>query len=65
MFYKSANASKLSLLFLIDHLKSRGSTWIDSQVITPHLEALGAKEIGRIEFLEKLRLTQNAKLELF
>src|SRR6478735_1422877 len=28
MFYKEANASKLALLFLIDHLKTRGSTWL-------------------------------------
>lgn len=65
MFYKSPNASKLALLLLIGHLKERGSTWLDSQVMTPHIEALGAKEIDRLEFLEKLRVTQNAKLKLF
>ena len=65
MFYKTANASKLSLLFLIDHLRSRGSTWLDSQVMTPHLAALGATEIDRNKFLEKLRATQDMALELF
>jgi leucyl/phenylalanyl-tRNA--protein transferase len=65
MFYKKANASKLALLFLIDHLRERGSTWLDSQVMTPHFEALGAKEIPRHEFLLKLRQAQNAKLSLF
>lgn len=65
MFYKVPNASKLALLSLIDHLRSRGSTWLDSQVMTPHFEVLGAKEIGRHEFLNKLRETQHAKLELF
>ncbi len=65
MFYKVANASKLALLFLIDHLASRGSTWFDSQVMTPHLEALGAIEIDRDEFLEKLSLTQRSGLKLF
>lgn len=65
MFYKSPNASKLSLLFLIDHLQSRGSTWLDTQVMTPHLEALGAKEIDRDEFLDKLKATQNLGLTLF
>ena len=29
MFYREPNASKLALLFLIDHLRSRGSTWIE------------------------------------
>jgi leucyl/phenylalanyl-tRNA--protein transferase len=54
MFYLAPNASKLALLFLIDYLRSRGSTWLDCQVMTPHLEALGAKEIDREDFLDKL-----------
>jgi leucyl/phenylalanyl-tRNA--protein transferase len=45
MFYLQPNASKLALLFLIDHLRSRGSTWLDVQVMTEHMNALGAKEI--------------------
>jgi leucyl/phenylalanyl-tRNA--protein transferase len=65
MFYKQPNASKLALLFLIDHLRSRGATWIDAQVMTPHMEVLGAKEIGRVEFLDKLRSTQDLNLQLF
>ncbi len=54
MFYKKPNASKLGLLFFIDHLRSRGSTWLDCQVMTPHMNALGAKEIDREFFLDKL-----------
>lgn len=65
MFYKVPNASKLSLLFLIEHLKMCGSMWLDTQVMTPHLAALGAKEIGRVEFLAKLKETQNQHLTLF
>jgi len=65
MFYKKPNASKLALLFLIEHLRSRGSTWLDAQVMTPHIRALGAKEIDRSEFLNKLKETQSAKLQLF
>ena len=65
MFYKSPNASKLALLFLIDHLKSRGSTWLDNQVMTPHFETLGAVEISRNEFLQKLRGSQQLDLVLF
>ncbi len=65
MFYKAPNASKLALLFLIDHLKSRGSTWLDTQVMTPHFEAFGAKEIDRNVFLDKLKVTQNLELDLF
>jgi len=65
MFFKTPNASKLCLLHLIDHLISRGSTWLDTQVITPHFQALGAKEIERNEFLSKLKKTQKLGLKLF
>ena len=65
MFYQKSNASKLALLFLIEHLKSRGATWLDTQVMTPHFEALGAKEIDREQFLDKLERTQSKNLKLF
>ena len=65
MFYKKPNASKLALLFLVDHLRARGSTWLDAQVMTPHIRALGAKEIPRPEFLDRLRKTQAQHLILF
>jgi leucyl/phenylalanyl-tRNA--protein transferase len=65
MFYRQPNASKLSLLFLIDHMKKRGSTWLDAQVMTPHMQALGAREIGRKEFMRRLKETQGFDLNLF
>ncbi len=65
MFYTKPNASKLALLFLIDHLRARGSTWLDVQVMTPHMRALGAKEISRREFLAKLKENQELGLHLF
>jgi leucyl/phenylalanyl-tRNA--protein transferase len=65
MFYKQPNASKLALLFLIDHLRARGSTWLDAQVMTPHMNAFGAKAIPRDEFLDKLKETQQRKLIIF
>ena len=65
MFTLRPNASKLALLFLIDHLKSRGLDWIDIQMLTPHMEAMGAKQIPRNDFLERLAATQELKLVLF
>lgn len=65
MFYKQPNASKLALLFLIDYLRERGSTWLDVQVMTPHLRVLGAKEIDRSEFLSKLASSQKSVLSVF
>jgi leucyl/phenylalanyl-tRNA---protein transferase len=65
MFFKRSNASKLALLHLIDHLAPRGATWLDCQVMTQHMEALGAKEITREAFVAKLRETQQSGLDLF
>lgn len=65
MFYKKPYASKLALLYLIDHLASRGSTWLDAQVMTPHMQALGAKDVTRTEFLVKLKETQDLNLDIF
>ena len=45
MFHRASDASKLALLFLVEHLRARGATWLDCQVMTPHMEALGAREI--------------------
>ena len=47
MFSIKSNASKLALLFLIEHLAKQGLDWLDVQVLSPHLETLGAKEIDR------------------
>jgi len=42
MFCYRSNASKLALLYLIEHLQKMGLDWIDIQMMTPHMEALGA-----------------------
>jgi Leu/Phe-tRNA-protein transferase len=46
-------------------MRSRGATWLDAQVMTPHIKALGAKEIARAEFLDKLKETQGLNLRLW
>lgn len=65
MFFSRSNASKFALLFLIEHLKKRGATWLDIQVMTPHFKILGAREIDRARFLDKLEETQRLNLKLF
>lgn len=65
MFRRIDDGSKLCVLFLIEHLKQRGATWIDVQQLTPHFEQLGAREIRRDEFLRRLRADQQANLALF
>jgi leucyl/phenylalanyl-tRNA--protein transferase len=65
MFYLRPDASKLALLFLVDHLRTRGSIFLDCQVMTPHMEALGAREIRRAQFLDLLAEMQAKGLRLF
>ena len=65
MFRRQPHASKLALLFLIDHLRERGATLLDCQVMSPHMEALGAREIARARFLDHLAETQAKGLTLF
>jgi leucyl/phenylalanyl-tRNA--protein transferase len=65
MFHLESNASKLALLHLVDHLRSRGLDWMDIQMMTPHLESLGATAIPRVEFLQLLASTRRQGLRLF
>jgi leucyl/phenylalanyl-tRNA---protein transferase len=65
MFRRAPNASKLALLFLIEHTRARGAKWLDCQVMTPHMAALGAREIARARFLDLLAEAQASGVKLF
>ena len=54
MFSKKSDASKAAYYILVQHLKKWGYSFVDCQIPTPHLGSLGAKEIPRVEFLERL-----------
>jgi leucyl/phenylalanyl-tRNA--protein transferase len=65
MFYVESNASKLAFLHLVEHLAAVGLDWIDIQTLTPHMERLGAKAVGREAFLARLQQTRRRGLRLF
>lgn len=65
MFHLKPNASKFALLHLVEYLQTRGATWLDIQVMTPHFKVLGANEIARRDFLDLLEQTQAKGLKLF
>ena len=54
MFFKASNAGKRCLFALIEKLKGAGLEWMDIQMVTPVLQTLGGKYIGRDEFLERV-----------
>lgn len=55
MFSTVSNASKAAFITLVQELKTKEYKLIDCQMHTNHLESLGASEIDRAEFLEKLK----------
>lgn len=55
MFSERPNASKVALYFLVQHLRERGFTLLDVQVLTPHLQRLGAVEISQARYRKLLR----------
>lgn len=55
MFAKVSDASKVALAVLIERLREWGYDFIDCQVPTEHLKSLGAKEVSRDCFLERLK----------
>jgi leucyl/phenylalanyl-tRNA--protein transferase len=57
MFHRAPNASKLALLHLAEHLQARGLDWLDIQMMTPHMAALGATPLSRNVFLDRLAAT--------
>ena len=54
MFSRKSNSSKIAFAFLCKKLSDWGFEIIDCQVHNPHLESLGAIEIPRSDFLQKL-----------
>ncbi len=54
MFYHETGASKVALLHLIGELKRREHAWMDMQMVTSVVEALGGKYIPREEFLKRI-----------
>lgn len=55
MFARVSDASKAAFATLIERLKAEGFTMIDCQVPSSHLKSLGAREISRREFMQRLQ----------
>ena len=61
MFNHVSNASKVAFYFLIEYLKRKKFSLLDSQFINDFTKQLGAIEIPRKNYLEKLELAINQK----
>lgn len=54
MFSIERDASKIALAHLVAKLRAGGFTLLDAQLLTEHLRTLGAVEISRAEYQERL-----------
>ncbi|RVT86741.1 leucyl/phenylalanyl-tRNA--protein transferase [Rhodobacteraceae bacterium CCMM004] len=54
MFSRATDASKVALVYLVDRLRQGGFALFDTQFITPHLISLGAVEVPRRVYRQKL-----------
>jgi len=54
MFHRVADASKSALVALVERLRARDFTLLDTQWVTEHLEQFGAVEIPRRRYLRLL-----------
>ena len=63
MFSHVTDASKSAYATLIQHLKEWGYDFVDAQVPTQHLKSLGAKEVAREYFLDRLEKAKIKELK--
>ncbi len=55
MFSRATGGSKIALAYLVAHLSRCGFALFDTQFLTPHLASLGAVEISRRAYHQKLQ----------
>lgn len=60
MFHRRRDASKAALYFLVQHLRGCGFRLFDIQMRTAHMMRLGATEISRERFLQRLNVARHA-----
>ncbi len=51
MFHEVTDASKVALCALVQELKARRFTLLDTQWLTPHLQQFGAVEVSRRQYM--------------
>ncbi|MSR31710.1 MAG: leucyl/phenylalanyl-tRNA--protein transferase [Gemmataceae bacterium] len=64
MFFRVSNASKVALAWLLEHLKERGFQLLDLQVLNDHTKSLGAVEIPRSQYLQRLKKALRVKARM-
>lgn len=63
MFHRVSDASKVSLVFLVDRMRERGFSLLDVQFSTDHLMQFGVLEIARERYIERLNFASSQTCE--
>jgi leucyl/phenylalanyl-tRNA--protein transferase len=63
MFHHETDASKVALVALVERLRERGYTLLDTQWVTEHLQQFGAIEIPRGRYLQMLEASLRRSCE--
>lgn len=58
IFTRKEEASRFGVIMLVEFLVDKGFTWIDLQIVSETMGRMGAKEVTRDEFIQRLRKSQ-------
>lgn len=64
MFHRRTDMSKVALVALVQSVFAAGIELMDVQFVTPHLQTLGAFEVPRVEYLERLARAVRRSVDL-
>ncbi len=64
MFHRSTDASKIALVSMVEAYRHAGIELFEVQFLTPHLEAMGAEELSRHEYLGRLARARQRRVQL-
>jgi leucyl/phenylalanyl-tRNA--protein transferase len=64
MFHRVTSASKVALIMSVELLFEAGIELYDVQFVTPHLASMGAREIPRREYLDRVAAVRSKRIVL-
>lgn len=56
MFSRKTDASKVCLVYLVNHLREKSFSLLDIQFLNQHLASFGASEIPAFQYIKRLRI---------
>jgi leucyl/phenylalanyl-tRNA--protein transferase len=64
MFHRKTDMSKVALVYCLTSLQSAGIGLFDVQFLTDHLASLGAQQIGREDYLQRVAQQRTRAIDI-